>query len=86
MYSQTAENLPSIKKKSVMKFCTCAEVVNESTNSLLIKLVAFPLPSPSPSSDLKVPINKRNYRVQNCASYWHHVLYVSEGSDHVTAT
>ena len=31
-------------------------------------------------------INERNYRVQNCASYWHHVLYVSEGSNHVTVT
>ena len=24
--------------------------------------------------------------VQNCVNYWHHVLYVSEGSNHVTAT
>ena len=31
-------------------------------------------------------INERNYRVKNCANYWHHVLYVSEGSNHVTAT
>ena len=30
---------------------------------------------------------ERNYRVQkNCANYWHYVLYVSEGSNHVTAT
>ena len=30
---------------------------------------------------------ERNYRVQNnCANYCHHVLYVSEGSNHVTAT
>ena len=27
--------------------------------------------------------NERNYRVQNCANYWHHDLYVSEGSNHV---
>ena len=32
-------------------------------------------------------LNERNYRVQNnCVNYWHHVLYVSEGSNHVTAT
>ena len=31
-------------------------------------------------------INERNYRVQNCANYWHHVLYASKGSNHVTAT
>ena len=32
-------------------------------------------------------INERNYRVQNnCVNYWHHVLYVIEGSNHVTAT
>ena len=31
MYSQTAENLPSIKKSHTV--CTCAEVVNESTHS-----------------------------------------------------
>ena len=31
-------------------------------------------------------INERNYRVQNCANYWHHVLNVSEGFNHVTAT
>ena len=30
--------------------------------------------------------NERNYRVQNCANYWHHDLYVSEGSNHVTAS
>ena len=28
---------------------------------------------------------ERSY-LQNCANYWHHVLYVSEGSNHVTAT
>ena len=32
-------------------------------------------------------INERNYRVQNnCVNYWQHVLYVSEGSNHVKAT
>ena len=31
-------------------------------------------------------LNERNYRVQNCTNYWHHVHYVSEGSNHVTAT
>ena len=30
--------------------------------------------------------NERNYRVQNFAKYWHHDLYVSEGSNNVTAT
>ena len=30
---------------------------------------------------------ERNYREQNnCANYWHQVLYVSEGSNHVTTT
>ena len=33
-----------------------------------------------------ISVTQRNYRVQNCANYWHHVLYVSEGSNHVTAT
>ena len=32
-------------------------------------------------SHLKVSINERNYWVQNCANYWHHVLDVSEGSN-----
>ena len=30
--------------------------------------------------------NERNYRLQNCANYWHHDLYASEWSNHVTAT
>ena len=29
-------------------------------------------------------INETNYRVQNnCVNYWHHVLYGSEGSNHI---
>ena len=31
-------------------------------------------------------INEKNYWVQNCANYWHHVLDVSEGYKNVTAT
>ena len=31
-------------------------------------------------------INESNYMVQNCANRWRHVLNVSEGFNHVTAT
>ena len=35
---------------------------------------------------VRVSLNERNYRFQsNYANYWHHVLYVSERPNHVTA-
>ena len=37
--------------------------------------------------NVPISLTLMNYRVQNnCANYWHHVLYVSEGSNHLTAT